>query len=63
MKIAYMLANLVRDVNSVMDITTHPRCVSEDQKAERFARLTLLLFYSDYQICMPFHYNQLDAVV
>lgn len=57
-----MLVNLVRDINPVMDITTHPLCASEDKKAQLFTGLISLLFYPDYQICMPFHYNQLDAV-
>lgn len=33
MKIAYILVNSVRDVNPVMDITTHPLHASEDKKA------------------------------
>lgn len=32
MKIAYIAANLVIDVNPVMVITTHPLCASEDKK-------------------------------
>lgn len=55
----YTPVKLVRDVNPVIDITAHPLCSSEDKKGNVIPQT--LLFYSDYQICMPFHYNQLDA--
>ena len=44
-----------------MDITGFPFLCFWEGKDTGITKLTQLLLYSDYQICMLFYYNQLDS--